>query len=134
MAPKKHINHYKFRSSDGQIAHGRVALLKIVGFIPTHTFTNILMKDKPVGSFTWKGVTWSYSPVYSKQAATTETVTKKAVPTPKPVKERVYVSKPLVDTTYTKKHHIKDSLGNVIHTLELTYSHLHSLIFTRSLS
>jgi len=65
MSTPKKIIQYKFTTSDGKIINGRTSLLKHTGFIPAHTLTNILMKEKPYGSFTWKNETITYEPVYS---------------------------------------------------------------------
>ena len=65
MSTPKKIIQYKFTTSDGKIINGRTSLLKHTGFIRAHTLTNILMKEKPYGSFTWKNETITYEPVYS---------------------------------------------------------------------
>lgn len=65
MSTPKKIMQYKFTTSDGKIINGRTLLMKHTGFISTHTLKNILMKEKPNGSFTWKNETITYEPVYS---------------------------------------------------------------------
>jgi len=151
MSTPKKIMQYKFTLSDGKIINGRTLLLKHTGFIPAHTLTNILMKEKPVGSFTWKNETITYEPVYSAthtlidlglkseqyieiERSLRAIKGKKAQPIVKIQRaSRPEVIKPLPEPTYQIYQLHDRNTGRPLHQIKLMISPQGSLMHTSSI-